>query len=96
MNGLDENFKSAGGGLSSLDFFKRAVEEVGLGIGVLLNSGSFHQLHGGASTSPGAPHSVWHDEYLQIRESNYVAPNFSPIYFAKPIKSAAQFYKLNF
>jgi hypothetical protein len=96
LNGLDENFNSAGGGLSSLDLFKRAVEEIGLDIGVLLNCGSFHQLHGGASTSPGAPHAVWHDEYSQIRGSEYVMPNFSPIYLGKPIKSAAQFYKVDF
>jgi glycosyltransferase involved in cell wall biosynthesis len=53
LGGYDEAFDIPGGGIVNHDFYKRAVDHpTSLPI-LLLNDGSFHQHHGGVTTSKG-------------------------------------------
>lgn len=51
LGGFDEGFDIPGGGLVNLDFFKRAVEHPNSRYILLIGEGSFHQYHGGVTTS---------------------------------------------
>lgn len=51
IGGYDENFNIPGGGLINLDFFKRAVEHENSQYCLLIGEASFHQYHGGVTTS---------------------------------------------
>ncbi len=51
LGGLDEAFALPGGGLANHDLFQRACALEEARLIVLLGEGTFHQLHGGASTS---------------------------------------------
>jgi len=51
LGGYDEAFDIPGGGLVNLDFFKRAVDDDGRDYILLMGEASFHQFHGGVSTS---------------------------------------------
>ena len=84
VGGYDERFSSAGGGFATMDFFKRVVDHRKTKLFVMVDSGSFHQLHGGVSTSPDAPHLLWQEEYQRIRHERYSIPAISPIYFGSP------------
>lgn len=79
--GLDERFDQPGGGLVALDLFDRVVALPDTDLVVLLGEGSFHQLHGGASTSPKAPRSAWHAHYKKLRGHPYTWPTVRPTYF---------------
>ncbi len=72
--GLDERFDLPGGGLVSLDLFDRLLELPDSQLVVLLGEGSFHQVHGGASTTPGADHAAWNAQYEALRGRPYVHP----------------------
>lgn len=86
LGGYESSFISAGGGFATLDLFKRAVEHKKTKLFVMVDSGSFHQLHGGVSTSPDAPHQLWHDEYESIRNNKYSIPQITPTYFGTPVE----------
>jgi Glycosyl transferase family 2 len=79
--GLDERFNQPGGGLVALDLFDRLVTMPGTDLVVLLGEGSFHQVHGGASTSPAAPRSAWDAHYRLLRGRPYRRPTVRPTYF---------------
>jgi len=82
LGGFDTRFKSPGGGLVNLDFFERALAVEDMAYVILLGEGSFHQVHGGASTN--SPVRVWDDfeqEYRSIRNRNYTAPCRQAQYF---------------
>lgn len=51
LGGYDEAFDIPGGGLINLDFFKRAIEHEQSQYILLLGEASFHQYHGGVTTS---------------------------------------------
>lgn len=51
LGGLDERFKTPGGGYVNLDFWNRAVTESGAAPWMILGEGTFHQFHGGAATN---------------------------------------------
>jgi hypothetical protein len=51
MGGFDERFKSAGGGLTNLDFFNRANMIDDINPVMLLGEATFHQFHGGTATN---------------------------------------------
>ena len=51
LGGLDPRFDLPGGGFANLDFFKRASEAAGAELVQLVGEGSFHQVHGGATTN---------------------------------------------
>jgi glycosyltransferase involved in cell wall biosynthesis len=74
LGGLDERFRSRGGGLVSPDFFKRAVSRENMQYVMLLGEGTFHQFHGGvASNVPYLQHPAeeFHQEYIKIRGAPY-------------------------
>lgn len=51
LGGMDERFDLPGGGFANLDLFKRASEAPGAELVQLVGEGSFHQVHGGATTN---------------------------------------------
>lgn len=83
VGGCDERFDLPGGGLVSLDLFTRLVGRAGTELVVLLGEGSFHQVHGGASTSPGAKHALWAEQYAALRGGAYERPLVDPVYLGR-------------
>jgi glycosyltransferase involved in cell wall biosynthesis len=82
LGGFETRFNSPGGGLVNLDFFERALAVEEMAYVILLGEGSFHQVHGGASTN--APVRVWEDfeqEYKSIRNRSYAIPHRQAQYF---------------
>ncbi len=82
LGGLEERFKSPGGGLLNLDTYRRAVEMPGARQVILLGEATFHQLHGGVATnSPAEVFSVrmqgWIEEHATIRESPWTYPKLT-------------------
>ena len=81
VGGLDERFDIPGGGLVSLDLFSRLLETPSSQLVVLLGEGSFHQVHGGASTGTSADPAAWHAQYQALRGRPYGNPRIQPVYF---------------
>ena len=59
LGGMDERFDMPGGGFANLDIYRRAIEYPGAELVILLGEATFHQLHGGISTS--AHRANWFD-----------------------------------
>lgn len=80
LGGFNENFVSAGGGLVNLDFYKRALESKNVLAFELINEGTFHQFHGGETTSHETAHdrqlkmNKYLDEYRQVVGEEYSVP----------------------
>lgn len=94
LGGYDENFDTPGGGLVNLDFFKRAVEHAKSQYFLLLGEASFHQYHGGVTTSrPVSKPSldvagkttweVYAQQYAAIRGRPYETPQIRPHLFGQ-------------
>jgi len=85
VRGMSEEFDLPGGGLVSLDLFTRLVTLPDSQLVVLLGEGSFHQVHGGASTAPSVASSddpaAWNAQYAAIRGRPYAHPEIQPVYF---------------
>jgi glycosyltransferase involved in cell wall biosynthesis len=81
--GLDERFDQPAGGYVSLDLFTRLVTLPGTELIVLLGEGSFHQVHGGASTSPGSSGKAWAEHYEKVRGHRYQRPTVETTYFGR-------------
>ena len=67
LGGYDERFEAIGGGLGGVEFYRRVSERPDLPVVGLLGEGTFHQVHGGVTTS--SPVDRWrqfHDEYVRI------------------------------
>lgn len=90
VGGLDEAFDLPAGGLVSLDMFSRLVALPDSQLVVLLGEGSFHQVHGSASTSPGADHVAWHAQYQSIRGRPYEQTRVQPVYCGTMLESATR------
>jgi glycosyltransferase involved in cell wall biosynthesis len=76
LGGLDERFRSRGGGFVNLDYYREACERLGQLV-ILLGEGTFHQYHGGVATNvPLAEHPglQFQDEYVVIRGRDFAAP----------------------
>ncbi|HET7394823.1 MAG TPA: glycosyltransferase [Gammaproteobacteria bacterium] len=84
LGGYDPAFDLPGGGLLNLDFFIRALERERSPLIMLLGEGTFHQIHGGAST--GAPEKqidrfqIWAEQYRQIRGKAWQHPEKQALY----------------
>lgn len=91
VGGLDERFDLPGGGLVSLDLFARMAAVPGMSVEVLVGEGSFHQVHGGASTAPGADHARWHEQYKELRGLAYSPPAVNLRHSGEPGELAARF-----
>jgi len=73
LGGLEERFRSPGGGLVNLDFYRQACDRLGQLV-MLLGEGTFHQFHGGVATNvPPARHpwSAFLAEYTEIRGRDF-------------------------
>jgi len=87
--GYDERFAIPGGGVVNLDFFKRFVEDEANAYVLLYGEGSFHQHHGGVTTSKSVSSpdesgegTVWERymaDYREIRGQDYEFPRRRPI-----------------
>ena len=94
ISGFDEAFDIPGGGLVNLDFFKRCVEHPETQYVLLLGEASFHQYHGGVTTSRrvGMPSQtvkgkttweVYSEQYEAIRGASYKGPTVKPIIYGE-------------
>lgn len=91
VGGLDERFDLPGGGLVSLDLFSRMVSLRDVVVAVLVGEGSFHQVHGGVSTTPGAKHELWHRQFADLRGEGYQPPRFETVHRGEARGPAARF-----
>jgi hypothetical protein len=85
LGGLDERFRSPGGGLVNLDFYRRACNRASELL-ILLGEGTFHQVHGGVATNVPPERHPWrafHDEYLAIRGAAFAAPAREAVYMGR-------------
>jgi glycosyltransferase involved in cell wall biosynthesis len=93
LGGFDERFQSRGGGLANLDFFQRALSRRDLDYVVLLGEGTFHQVHGGVSTSApmdAHPWEEYHLEYKQIRGHRFIRVPREATFIGEVPEEAAQ------
>lgn len=93
LGGLHEGFRSPGGGLVNLDFYRRACEQLGELV-ILLGEGTFHQYHGGVATNvPRAQHpwAFFVEEYRTIRGCGFEAPGKKPAYLGSVPQQAMPF-----
>lgn len=84
IGGFDERFKSAGGGLTNLDFFNRINEMEDINPVMLLGEATFHQFHSGTATNVPRKDHPWEkmaEEYLMIRGKPFEPHYRKPIYF---------------
>jgi glycosyltransferase involved in cell wall biosynthesis len=85
LNGYDERFDSAGGGLVNLDFYSRCCELLDSELIHILGEGNFHQIHGGVATNiPEQANRMkwkeWEEQYFKIWKKKYVPPVKRPLY----------------
>jgi len=88
LHGFDERFDLPGGGLVNLDFYYRAVSRTDSQLVVLPGEGSFHQLHGGVSTSIAQDEnerrwSEWEGQYRRLTGHPFQHARKSPILFGE-------------
>ena len=87
--GYDERFAIPGGGIVNLDFFKKLVEDPRNDYVQLYGEGSFHQHHGGVTTSSSVAEKderhngltkweAYTQEYRAIHGVEYAFPNRDP------------------
>jgi len=82
LGGLDERFRSPGGGFVNLDFYRRACGRAS-DLVILLGEGTFHQVHGGVATNaPWDRHPLpaFDAEYRSIRGMAFAPPARDAIY----------------
>jgi glycosyltransferase involved in cell wall biosynthesis len=86
MEGFDEKFVSAGGGLANLDFFNRANQNKTISPVMLLGEATFHQFHGGTATNVPLKDHPWErmaEEYQKIRDKPFETIFRFPVYFGE-------------
>lgn len=86
VGGFDERFVEPGGGFVNPDLWQRLVEPPWDRPWILLGEGTFHQVHGGASTN--GPHKaqvLMLEEYRRLRGANPSAPRYTPRYLGEPV-----------
>ena len=81
LGGLDERFVSPGGGYVNHDLFRRACALDDTELIVLLGEGTFHQIHGGISTSRRFLRDGWKVEYETLRGAPYTPPDKPGVLF---------------
>ncbi|PIE71516.1 MAG: glycosyl transferase [Deltaproteobacteria bacterium] len=87
--GCDPRFDLPGGGLVNLDFYKRYVEMADTQLILLPGEGTFHQFHGGVTTSETASGNrdafirTIRDQYETLRGQAYAPPRTSALYFGE-------------
>jgi hypothetical protein len=79
LGGLDERFILPGGGLVNHDVYRRACALDDVQLVVIAGEGTFHQIHGGASTSKRLSREEMRAEYEAIRGQPYEPPRNRPL-----------------
>lgn len=82
LGGLNTRFRSPGGGLVNLDYYREACEQLGQLV-ILLGEGTFHQYHGGVATNVPLAEHPWPrfaEEYVAIRGRPFAAPTTPAAY----------------
>jgi hypothetical protein len=80
LGGLDERFELPGGGLVNHDLYSRSCALPDTQLVLILGEGTFHQIHGGASTSRRVEkETVWSD-YERLRGRPYAPPENEPLF----------------
>jgi len=93
----DPRFDMAGGGCVNLDLYKQFCELPGTSLFMLLGEGTFHQLHGGVSTSCEDDKLQKHlapqfrKQYAEIRGQEYSPPLKKAIYLGTIPETAQGF-----
>ncbi|WP_430462361.1 sulfotransferase [Thalassolituus sp. LLYu03] len=98
LGGIDERFITPGGGYANLDLYKRACETAGNQLVILLNEGTFHQVHGGVATNlrrDDATHEIFSAEYQSIRGERYAPPAVDALYIGQYVQASAGFLKMS-
>lgn len=93
LGGFDERFQTRGGGLTNLDIFQRALIRQDLNYVVFLGEGTFHQVHGGVSTSAPMEQHPWkefHQEFIRIRGHPFMRVPRKPFFLGEVPKEAIQ------
>jgi hypothetical protein len=81
LGGYDEAFVSPGGGLANADLFARACALSDTRLIVLLGEATFHQIHGGTTTSkPGGASAAARVEYERLRGRPWRLPPVAPLF----------------
>ncbi|HET6343389.1 MAG TPA: glycosyltransferase family A protein [Myxococcota bacterium] len=88
LGGFDPRFVSVGGGFVNGDFFVRACEASSTTLVMLLGEGTFHQIHGGASTNVldearTQRLALYGHEYERLRGRPFAAPTKDAIYLGR-------------
>jgi hypothetical protein len=88
LGGFDPRFASVGGGFVNGDFFLRACEAPDTTLVTLLGEGTFHQVHGGASTNVVEDArtrrlALYNHEYENLRGRPFTAPIKDAIYLGR-------------
>ncbi len=94
LDGYDERFITPGGGFVNLDTYRRACELPNVELVVLLNEGTFHQVHGGVATNlqrADATPKIFSDEYKSIRNKDFSVPHKTPLFLGSYVPEAASF-----
>jgi len=86
LDGYDAGFTSVGGGLSNLDFYKRACEYPQAELINIAAEGSFHQFHGGVTTGQAtekrlAALDIHFAEYESLRGQAFRPPKVPALVF---------------
>ena len=90
LGGFDPAFDLPGGGLLNLDFFIRCLERDSPLV-MLFGEGTFHQLHGGASTgTPVDRFPQWAAQYARIRGKEWKHPEKPMRYLGAPTHPSLQ------
>lgn len=94
LGGFDERFAQPGGGLVNLDYFNRACAAEGAQVVLLLGEGTFHQYHGGSSTTV----NTWERDktnYREVTGAEHRLPAYSPLFYGHVPPQALPFLKLS-
>jgi hypothetical protein len=88
VGGMDERFSLPGGGLVNHDLLARACALPQTRLVTLLGEGTFHQLHGGASTSRRVTRDEAFADYEMHRGHPYQPPGNEAMYVGRLPESA--------
>lgn len=96
LGGYDTNFKLPGGGVVNIDFYIRALETADAVPVVILGEASFHQTHGGVTSSPDPVElkgilKNFRAEYRAIRGKTLASFPATPLHFLGHMSSPASF-----
>jgi glycosyltransferase involved in cell wall biosynthesis len=86
IDGYDEGFQCPGGGLLTLDVYRRACALPEISPIMLLGEATFHQFHNGATTAKKEidPWTSFHAEYVKLRGRPYEIPEYTPMIYHRP------------